>query len=400
MNCAVQASAAAVYTSLNVSRPVLIDIRQYKEYIKGHAGGSINNPALEEVNGTFDLQTETFMHNVALQHPQRDEPLVLLGGSEALLSAASSWLCQAQYINVTVVLNGFAEWKKAGFPTSESADCFVSRSAEQVFELLHLLADISLIDFRPSPESVKGYTLGSVSVSPVTYNGEVDSRMFLNSVSVFHPNKSAPVVLIGDNRTDVEEAAAWLCGAGYTNLTMVRGGFEGWVQDGLSAWLFPDNGCPANASAAQAHSLVSRVAEALLIDVRTSTQYRGAGGYPAGAVNVPVLGNDRKDAFLAAVAEEQPDPHAVVVLIGASGTWNADTAGRWLCAAGYTNVTVAAAARGFAEWKARGLPVADAARSGCAVNRTAAEAQALLGGAAEAMLIDVRAGADFAAAGA
>ena len=108
-----------------------IDIRLSSDYATGHPSGFVNIPALVNVNGSVQLRSQGFLADVF--HANKALPLVLIGGSEALTSTATKWLCDAHYTNITVLGGAFTGWQIGGLPVTLGAECLATRAAEQAF---------------------------------------------------------------------------------------------------------------------------------------------------------------------------------------------------------------------------------------------------------------------------
>ncbi|MDX2493925.1 MAG: rhodanese-like domain-containing protein, partial [Desulfuromusa sp.] len=115
---------------------------------------------------------------------------------------------QMGYLNVRVYLEGVPAWVKAGFPVYASREFLLSEEP-------------ILIDLRSEERSVAGHIPGAVSIP---YDDLVD---YLDDL----PEK-APLVFYGDEHGKMLNALDEFREMGYKKVSVVAGGFQGWVASG------------------------------------------------------------------------------------------------------------------------------------------------------------------------
>ncbi len=123
------------------------------------------------------------------------------------MSTASAGLAKKfGYKNVRVYLDGEPAWAKAYLPTYATHD-FIKNG------------NVVLVDVRPSEEAVKGRIKGAYSIP---YE-QLDDR--LDDIP-----RNAPVILYGDQ--EVLDAMEDMRDDGFKFVSLVRGGFAGWIASG------------------------------------------------------------------------------------------------------------------------------------------------------------------------
>ncbi|WP_028584494.1 rhodanese-like domain-containing protein [Desulfogranum mediterraneum] len=110
------------------------------------------------------------------------------------------------YTNIRVYLDGEPAWSKANLPTYANHD-FIKKG------------NVVLVDIRPSTDAVAGRIKGAYSIP---YD-QLDDR--LDDIP-----RNAPVILYGE--AEVMDAVEEMREDGFKYLSLVEGGFAGWVASG------------------------------------------------------------------------------------------------------------------------------------------------------------------------
>lgn len=123
------------------------------------------------------------------------------------MSTTSAGLAKKMgYTNVRVFLDGEPAWMKAGLPTYATNDFVIN-------------GNVVLIDIRPSSKAVDGRIKGAVNIPYEKLDDRLDDIP-----------RNAPVVLYGDE--EVMDAVEDMRDDGFKFVSMVKGGYEGWVAAG------------------------------------------------------------------------------------------------------------------------------------------------------------------------
>lgn len=175
----------------------LVDSRPAARYDQAHLPGahSIPLPILEK------KQAEVL--------PQDKNTLLIFycGGITCPLSPASATLAKKLgYTNIRVYNEGEPVWSKAKLPTYSTAE-FIKNG------------NVVVIDIRPSQQALEGRIKGAYSVPFAT----LEER--LRDVP-----RNAPLVLYGEQ--EVAEAVAVVRDEDFSNVSLVEGGYAGWVKAG------------------------------------------------------------------------------------------------------------------------------------------------------------------------
>jgi rhodanese-related sulfurtransferase len=175
----------------------LYDSRPKGRYDQGHLPGAISLPLpkLEE-------------KQAAALSKDKNTPLIFYcGGITCPLSPASAAIAKKLgYTNVRVYNEGEPEWTKADLPTYSTNDFIVN-------------GNVVVIDLRASKKARAGRVKGAYSVP---YESLEDR---LNDVA-----RNAPLVLYGDR--DMSDVVKELREVGFSSVTLLQGGYEGWVKSG------------------------------------------------------------------------------------------------------------------------------------------------------------------------
>lgn len=117
------------------------------------------------------------------------------------------------YTNVKVYHDGMPEWKKAGNIVISTAK-FVKENMDKDIPQV-------IIDLRDIESAKKGHIKGAVSI-PLNELETAKDR--------FPADKKAPIVLYDDDKT-LENAFKIVRGWGYTNTSILKGGFSAWKKE-------------------------------------------------------------------------------------------------------------------------------------------------------------------------
>lgn len=175
----------------------LVDSRPSARYDQAHLPGahSIPLPVLEK------KQAE-------LLPKDKDNLLIFYcGGITCPLSPASATIAKKLgYTNVRVYNEGEPAWSKAKLPTYSTAE-FIKNG------------NVVLVDIRPSQQAIDGRIKGAYSVPLAT----LEER--LRDVP-----RNAPLVLYGEQ--EATEAVAIVRDEEFSNVSLVEGGYAGWIKSG------------------------------------------------------------------------------------------------------------------------------------------------------------------------
>ncbi len=129
------------------------------------------------------------------------------GGVTCPLSPASADVAKKLgYSNIRVYHEGEPVWSEASLPTYSTAD-FIKNG------------NVVLIDIRPSKKAVQGRIKGAYSVPFDALEDKLDDLP-----------RNAPIVLYGDK--EVLDAVVTVREEGFNYVSLVEGGYEGWVKAG------------------------------------------------------------------------------------------------------------------------------------------------------------------------
>jgi len=123
------------------------------------------------------------------------------------MSTASAGLAKKLgYTNVRVYLDGEPDWSKANLPTYSTTE-FIKNG------------NVVLIDVRPSTKAIAGRIKGAYSVPFPTLEDKLDDVP-----------RNAPIVIYGEK--EVMDAVAAARAQEFNYVSLVKGGYEGWVKSG------------------------------------------------------------------------------------------------------------------------------------------------------------------------
>lgn len=179
---------------------LLVDCRPGEFYAATHLPTAVSIP-----------WTESAPTKAALL-PADKEKLVIfycLGATCVLGPNSAALADQAGYKNVRILLSELSEWQELGGQLL-SADSYIANG------------NIVLIDLRSTTAYEAGHIPGSVNIP----FAEIEEAEY-----DFPPMKSAPVVIYGADN-EVNPAVDIIKGWGYSQVTVVDGGYKGWVSRG------------------------------------------------------------------------------------------------------------------------------------------------------------------------
>ena len=183
----------------------LVDSRPLARYNEGHIPGAISIPYLE------------FNESAGKLPKEKDKLIIFYCGSRSCrLSLFSAGKAEKMgYTRVKVFADGLHAWKKAGY--------FVVSSVQSLKEYLEKGIPFVLIDLRPTDEAKRGHIIGAVSVP---------GKDLPNEREKFPSDKSAPIMLYDNDTKSGWDDYALVRGWGYTNVSVLEGGFDEWKRSG------------------------------------------------------------------------------------------------------------------------------------------------------------------------
>jgi rhodanese-related sulfurtransferase len=175
----------------------LVDSRPKARYAQAHLPGahSIPLPLLKE-------------KKAAVLPKDKNQLLIFYcGGITCPLSPASAIIAKDHgYTNVGVYHEGEPVWSKANLPTYSTPE-FIKNG------------NVVLIDVRSSKKAIAGRIKGAYSVPYELLEDKLDDVP-----------RNAPIVLYGDK--EVPEYIADIRDEGFNFVSLVKGGYKGWVKSG------------------------------------------------------------------------------------------------------------------------------------------------------------------------
>lgn len=240
---------------------VLVDPRPGDRYQQSHLPGAVSIP--------YDLPAQ---QQDALLPKNKDALLVFYDGGHGRGTAVNAAAAAKSkgFANVRVYTAGRAAWMEAALPTYSSKG-FIQKG------------NALLVDTRPSQTSVAGRIKGA-------YNVSVDKlKTALRDLPL-----DAPIVLYGDQEVQAFEL---LSDEGFTAVTLVDGGYRGWVEAGGEIQKGPITAAkinwkrnlePGEISLADFRKAVTgEKRDVLIIDVRGQDEI-GNQKLIANAINIPL----------------------------------------------------------------------------------------------------------------
>lgn len=178
----------------------LIDCRPTEFYAENHLPTAVSIP--------WTLAKE---EKAALLPENKEAELIFycLGATCILGPNSAALAVEAGYKNVKVMLGELSEWQEIGGQLF-SADSYIAGG------------NIVLVDLRPAAEAEAGHIPRAVNLPVGALKGsEYD----------FPSKKAAPIVIYGSGK-DVSAAIEIIKGWGFHQVSVVAGGYDGWVSRG------------------------------------------------------------------------------------------------------------------------------------------------------------------------
>lgn len=178
------------------------------------------------------------------------------------------------YTNVKVYTGGFPDWMQTEYATTTPG--WLKTAIEKDFAFV-------LVDLRQTDAVRAGHIQSAVSVPFADFD---------KSQSKFPAQKSAPIILYGDNK---EEAARKLIAWGYRNVRLLPSSFEDWKQagnpvatgDAKTTIAYVPKPRPGTVTPEQFKDVAEKAsADTVIIDVRSPSEV--ATGKLKNAVNIPL----------------------------------------------------------------------------------------------------------------
>lgn len=220
-------------------------------------------------------------------------------------------------------------------------------SSESVREALRSGHEIALIDVREEDDHAQAHPLFAAQLSVHRIEADAPWRL---------PRRDVPLVLLDNGEGGVTEAAGRLQALGYTNVSLLEGGLEGWRHSGGE--VFRDVNVPSKAfgelveherhtpsvSAEELKALLDARADLVVLDARRFDEYRTM-SIPSG-ISVPGA------ELVLRIRELAPSP-ATRVIVNCAGRTRSLIGAQSLINAGVPN-PVAALRNGTIGWTLAG----------------------------------------------
>ncbi len=275
---------------------------------------------------------------------------------------------------------------RAALHESPAVSPLTQTSPQAVRDALRQRREIALIDLREEDEFALGHPLFAVQLPARRLAADAPWRL---------PRRDVPVVLYDDGQGLVEPAARWLHGQGWSQVSALTGGLEGWRHE--DGELFIDVNVPSKAfgelveheagtpslPASEVKSLLDRGADVVVLDARRFDEFQTM-SIPQG-VSVP--GGE----LLLRARSLAPDPRTHII-VNCAGRTRSLIGAQTLVNAGLPN-PVHALRNGTIGWLLAGFTLAhgEQRRFGPTPHAQRAEAQSrahALAGRAGALRID------------
>jgi rhodanese-related sulfurtransferase len=281
------------------SGPYLLgDARPAKRYEQGHIPSARPTPAVDTDNEKFK----------ALLPEDKSQLLVFYcGGPTCPFTGEAVEMAQANgYTNIKGFQAGMPGWKKAKLPVHSSRD-WVARNLNEH----HVV-----IDVRDPAEAKEGHIPGAVSLPAARISEMTQEFIATERVAQLSgvADTRAPIVLYSDTHAsqDVIRAFRELVEWGYTDVSVLEGGFNAWMSDRLPAVSgelaseFSYTRAPVKGAIAPADfkRLEQSRENVVFVDVRTDAEVSKT-GVLKGAVHIPL------DSLAKRVAELPKDKEIV-----------------------------------------------------------------------------------------
>ena len=305
-------SAVKLNEELADKAPFLLDVRESAEVEKdGYIEGAVNIPVRDLLNNLDKL-------------PGLDEPIVVYCGSGHRGGYTLMTLKMLGYTNVRNLGGGMNAWKKAELPVATGAPAAPEAISSPIVENEALFTTLNGF-YTTMPDSfysVKADVLATQltekppflidvrSTEEYTKDGYIDGALqlpfadFLTHLDKIPADKDTPIVIYCASGHRGAMAAMSLRLMGYTDVSNLGGGLNGWKNAALpvAGWVdwpvvmgdFITN-TPEGFYSTSADKLNVALAEGsvFVVDVREPSEVEST-GYIAGSVNIPIrdlLGN-------------------------------------------------------------------------------------------------------------
>lgn len=183
----------------------LVDSRPLVRYNEGHIPGAISIP-----DADFD--------KFAWKLPKGKDKLIIFycagSGRRSCISSAVK-AEKLGYTRVKFFSDSFYGWKKAGY--------LVVSSVQSLRVYLEKEIPVVLVDLRLLDEAKKGHIIGAVSIP---------GKDIPTAKDKFPSDKSALIVLYDNDAKSAADDFISVRGWGYTNTSVLEGGFEEWKRSG------------------------------------------------------------------------------------------------------------------------------------------------------------------------
>ncbi|MGE0358540.1 MAG: rhodanese-like domain-containing protein [Burkholderiales bacterium] len=205
--------AAMVAKGPEAGNYVLVDSRPLPRVQEGTIPGSINIP--------FTTKGFDALATAKLPADKAKRIVFFCQGITCMLSPNSLLRAEAMgYTNAKVYREGWPEWTQKNVGVLAAAhlkDAWIDKGIPHV-----------LVDARPAAQASAGFIPGAVAIAPAQVKA---------ALAKFPAKSLKPPVMVydaGDGKAAMEVAAA-ITKAGYPNVTVVTGGFDGWKAAGYPA---------------------------------------------------------------------------------------------------------------------------------------------------------------------
>ena len=198
----------------------LVDVRREEEYRNGHIPGFRWFPGGQAVQRADDVA------------PVRNGLIVFTCDGRVRSTLVASWFRQMGFPNVYALQSGVTEWAakdrqlEEGMPTPQPAGYKDARGKATMVspQTAASMSDTKKIFVGISAEFAEGHIPGS-SWTP---RGWLESN-----IADIAPNKDAPLLVTCTHGVDSVLAARTLSDMGYANVSVLEGGMNAWLQEGL-----------------------------------------------------------------------------------------------------------------------------------------------------------------------
>ncbi|MBF0559309.1 MAG: sulfurtransferase [Nitrospirae bacterium] len=183
----------------------LVDSRPFLRYSEGHIPGAISIPDADFDKFTWKLTRD------------KDRLIVFYCAGPGRQSCINSDIKAEKlgYTRVKIFPDGLYGWKKAGY--------LVASSVQSLRVYLEKEIPVVLVDLRPVDEARKGHIISAVSIP---------GKDIPTAKDRFPSDKSALIVLYDNDTKSAADDFISVRGWGYTNTSVLEGGFEEWKRLG------------------------------------------------------------------------------------------------------------------------------------------------------------------------